>query len=144
MAKMELSAYQDAAEQICEEIAVELHEYDLEILAQQCRSLGRDAVLTHAHSNKNLLHKYICSDPQQRADILAEIHPTARALTVLCALYHARCGLAFLTSVCVRGISAGPSHALITAQSASAAHDLRDSWPDLWPFEERPKELEGW
>lgn len=132
MVQMELDECRDAAQHICD------------ALARQCRGLGQDAVLSHAHANKKLLHRYICGDSRQRADILGEVHPTAHALTVLCALYHARCGLSFLTAICVRGVRSGPSHAFIAAQSASAALDLHDSWPTVWPFDGRSRGMDNW
>lgn len=59
---------------------------------------------------------------------------------LIAATHAARCGAAWLDVACRYGVSAGydPAPRFMLRQAATAALELKGSFPTLWPFEDHP------
>lgn len=133
---MELHRYRQEALGHCEELVSELREFGLERLHGLCVGVGAERFRGYVGQNVRLMLLYVGETRSKRKKMHPKLDADNRALFVLGALYHARCGWAFLGAVCDHGIQAGPSYRQLTAAAAEATWSLTQSSPSLWPFEE--------
>lgn len=79
---------------------------------------------------------YIEKTPSKRKIAHKNMASEDRALFVLGALFHARCGWALLDAIMQHGIDAGPPYRVISSQAAQAAYLYSESSPTYWPFQD--------
>lgn len=140
---MQFDKYAEAAERHCRELVEELLTLGVKNLHQACKARGIDTVEAQLRESGSDFLEYVRATPSVRKRLLHKIDKPDRSVHVMCALFYARCGWAFLHAICQRGIVAGPGYRMLTAQASSAAFDLRLNWPSLWPFDDYPDPFDG-
>ncbi|WP_156927154.1 hypothetical protein [Azospirillum halopraeferens] len=133
---MDIDRYASEAWTHVHELLEQVRQCDLAALATTCRDQGRDRVAAAALERQNELLTFVAATPTQRKSLLRKVAVGDRPMFLLLALYHARCGLAFLETTARYGVGPGPAYRMVSAQAARAAVDLIANYPTLWPFDE--------
>ena len=133
---MPLESYARAARGLVSEILDQLVPYGFETLETAARETGRTAFHRYCHERQDELLAYVEATPSQRAKKLAKIQSDQRWVYLLAASYWARVGLAMLEAVTDHRLGPGGSNRSMLGSAATAAGQLLDGWPSLWPFDD--------
>ncbi|TPE61927.1 hypothetical protein FJQ54_07295 [Sandaracinobacter neustonicus] len=138
---MDLDRYNDAA-------STEVHWYLDQLLKEGVDGVWRSGIMLGAVGINNILtqrgneiSEFMSLPPSQRTKRLAKITDSIdRHGFLIAATYNIRCGVAWLDIACRYGVSAGynPQPRFLLGQASTAARELFDAFPTLWPFDDYP------
>lgn len=138
---MDLDRYNDAALREMRWFAERLRTEEIDALWRSGITLGAVGIQAILADERAAISKFMAMTPARRNRFLAKIPDIVeRHGFLIAAAYMVRCGTAWLSLACNYGVSAGysPEPRFLLNQAATAALDLRDAFPTLWPFEDHP------
>ena len=135
---MDLDRYNDAASKEMHWCLDQLRTEGIDELWRSGIMLGAVGIGDILARRGSEISEFLSLPPSQRTKRLAKMtEGVERHAFLIATTYTVRCGAAWLDIACRYGVSAGynPQPRFLLGQASTAARELVDAFPTLWPFE---------